>query len=473
MKKPAIILITCDELRKDALSCYGNQVIDTPNIDALAHSGLLCDSAYTTSPWCLPARCSILTGLYPHHSGAYSNFRPNPLSNGLPNLFTALKEGGYRTSLFGKCHFAPVPYGDTLPDVTLPYEKFKQYYQNLGLDYLALQDDKQVSVWFQDDYSKELEAAGHLKAYRDAVWNRDLAKVFPFPAPAKWHPDAWVGEKAADFLSQTSSEESNFCWVSFSGPHYPFDAPREYLSRVKKENLPAFVMKEGELDAPSRIHHRSYHGGGTIDGAGAARDRACKNFSSEYWERLRISYYANVALIDDAVGQIMRSVKARFGENYLVIFTADHGEMLGNHGVWGKHNCGYEDVLNIPFIINQPASPYRGFTDILLNSNDIVPTCLMAADIPCYPCDGISISTLLKTGGRDITFAEGEGFLCATDKKSKCIHIRQKDGEFTELHDMAADPREHENFAQHPAYQQTLADISLKMTDHFMRTVLP
>lgn len=141
-----IVLITCDELRADALSCYGNRVISTPNLDALAARGVRFERAYTNSPWCLPSRCSLATGLYPHRNGAYSNFRDIPLDPEIPNIYLLLRDEGYHRAHIGKCHYAPAPYSQTRPDQTLPYDAFRDYYLSLGIDTLALQDDKQVSV---------------------------------------------------------------------------------------------------------------------------------------------------------------------------------------------------------------------------------------------------------------------------------------------------------------------------------------
>lgn len=472
MSKPTVLLITCDELRKDALSCYGSKAVETPNIDSLAREGTWFESAYTVSPWCLPARCSILTGLYPHRSGAYSNFRKCALNNGAANLFTELKKAEYKTALFGKCHFAPVPYSQTVPDKTLPYEDFKEYYLSLGIDHLDLQDDKQVSVWFMDDYAKELDKAGYLKAYRDATWNRENQKVFPFLAPAYWHPDTWVGRKAVEYIKNAETSHvgaSHFMWVSFSGPHYPFDTPEEYCKRVDKSKLEPLRRMEGEFDSESRIHHKAYHGGGGIDGAGPAKDNGCKNYPPEYWERLRISYHGNMALIDDAVGEIVKAAREKFGDDLLVIFTADHGEMLGNHGLWGKNNCGYEDVLNIPFIISQPGKYERGVSDIIVNTNDIMPTCLSAAGAGEYSCDGKPIEELLRTGGHKLTFAEGEGFICVSNGTEKYIHIRQQSGNFEELHNLKEDPYEFKEFSD----LESLARMRGHVIDHFMATNLP
>jgi arylsulfatase len=166
--RPSILLITADELRKDALGCYGNKMITTPSLDALAGRSIVAERAYCVSPWCLPSRCAILTGLYPHHSGAYSNFRKCDLNKGIPNLFNVLKQHDYSTSLVGKCHFAPVPYGSVRSDVTLPYDQFRDYYLSLGIDHLDLQDDKQVSVWFYNDYWSSITSSSGQRA--PATW---------------------------------------------------------------------------------------------------------------------------------------------------------------------------------------------------------------------------------------------------------------------------------------------------------------
>jgi arylsulfatase len=471
--KPHILLITADELRKDSFSCYGNKAIHTPNIDALANKGILFDKAYTVSPWCLPARCSILTGLFPHNSGAYSNFRKCALDNGIPNLFTQLKKADYTTSLFGKCHFAPVPYDDVLPDKTLEDEEFKKYYMSLGIDELQLQDDKNVSAWFYDDYSRELEKAGYLKSYRDKIWELDNSSVFPFPAPSRWHPDAWVGRKTVEFLESYNMDKPLFSWVSFSGPHYPFDAPKEYIDKVDEEKIVEMVFLEDEFNDPDRIHHSSYFGEGTIDACWRVKDRACKNFSKEYWRRLRKSYLANVALIDEQIGRIISTARSKFGDNILIIFTADHGEMLGNHRIWGKGNCGYEDVWNIPMIVKYPGKVSGIRTDAKVMLTDILPTCLKAAQAEEIHCDGVDFEENIKTGGYDYVYAEGDGFIAASDGKTKYIHIQQKDREFRELIDLSDDPNEFINQINNPLYYEKQVKLQAQVLNLLMKKLLP
>jgi arylsulfatase len=469
-----IILITADQLRKDALSCYGNRIIQTPHLDHLAEQSIQFDRAYTVSPWCLPSRCALATGLFPHHNGAYSNFRDGRLNPEVPNLYNTLGSNGYTTAHIGKCHYAPVPYTTTKPDQTLPYEAFRDYYLSLGIQHLDLQDDKQVSVWFYDDYARDVDEAGFLEAYRAAIWNQAYGKVFAFPGPAEWHPDSWVGRKAVDYIQSYGEEAPLFLWISFSGPHFPFDAPAEYYQRVATERLGIGVVREGEFDGDDKIHASSYHGGGRIEGSGSAPGRATKNYDEAYWKDLRRNYFANVAQIDDQVGAILQAIDQRFGENVLILFTADHGEMLGNHHLWGKHNCGYEDVLNVPLLVHYPGQQNHERPEAKVMLTDIMATCLQTAGIVHGPeTDGIDLKTLLEQGGHPYTFAEGDGFLTVSDGSTKLIYVNQAIGKFTELHDLDKDPLEFENLVGSPDYQSELTEMQAIAIDFLVQGLLP
>jgi hypothetical protein len=147
-----------------------------------------------------------------------------------------------------------------------------------------------VSVWFRDDYAEELDQAGHLEAYRAKVWDKDAAKVFTFPAPAEWHPDAWVGRKAVERINAADQDRPQFTWVSISGPHFPFDPPAEYLDRVDPESIKDPVIT-GDLDDPDRMHYWSRHGAPGRWIESGRNDR----YDADYWRRLRANYYANVA----------------------------------------------------------------------------------------------------------------------------------------------------------------------------------
>ena len=473
--RPNVLLITVDEMRKDALGCYGNGVIDTPHLDRLAGHSMVFDNAYTVSPWCLPSRCAMLTGQFPHRSGAYSNFRKCELNAEIPNFFSTLKAQDYRTSMIGKCHFAPVPYNETRPDVTLPFQE-RDYYRSLGIDHLYVQDGNQVSVWFSDDYSLELEQAGFLASFRDAVWNKDFMKSFPFPGPPEWHPDSRVGAKAVEYVETCNSDESQCIWVSFSGPHFPFDAPSEYYSRVNMDKLREEKLSrlEGEFDDPDRIFHWAYHGGGPgIEGSKNAPGGACKNYSEEYWTEIRRNTYANIAQIDDWVGKLLDAAESKFGDDLLIIFTSDHGDVLGNHTLWGKNTCAYEDVLNVPLIVKYPGRPEPQRDSTRVMSTNVCPTILKAAGVEATECDGIDFLDDVNRGGSTYTFAEGERFVTVSDGHHKYVQAEKGGKQFYELFDLREDREEFYNIIEDPNYQGQLADLRREVANHFMSTLLP
>ncbi|HEY6738360.1 MAG TPA: sulfatase-like hydrolase/transferase [Actinopolymorphaceae bacterium] len=465
--KPAVLLITADQLRRDALGCHGQRAVATPNLDALAASGTVFDRAYTASPWCLPSRSALVTGRYPRNHQAYSNFRDRPLSPDHPNLYTTLAGAGYTVGHIGKCHYAPVPYGETRADRTLPYERFRDYYVSLGIEHLALQDDKQVSVWFRDDYAEELDAAGHLEAYRAAVWDREARKVFTFPGPAEWHPDSWVGRKTREWIDTHDDSRPFFAWASFSGPHFPFDPPAEYLDRVDTSLMGEAHVRPEEWENPNRLHYRSFHGPaqGRMEGGGF-HDR-----DKEYWRRLRHHYLANVALLDDQIGEVIAAAEARFGDDLIVVFSCDHGEMLGNHGFWGKNACVYEDVLHVPLILRRPGRAGAGTrTDRLTSLVDVFPTLLAAAgtELP-GPVDGRP----LDATGHEYVFAEGEGFLTVTDGRYKLLVAQRDDTTYTELFDLETDPAEFVDVAGRPEYAAVQRDLQAAALEALLATTLP
>ncbi len=456
-KPKAVILITTDEQRRDTLGIYGCEAIETPHIDSIGRAGSCFDNAFTNSPWCMPSRCSLLTGCYPHRHGAYSNFSGGPLNPEIPNLYTVAKSQGYGTAHIGKCHYERVRYGTFSPDKTAENPATREYYLSLGIDHLALQDDKNVSIWQYDDYSRDLDREGHLSAYRKEAWNRKEGGVFAFPGPPDWHPDAWVGRQAAEYLDRWDGEDSLFLWVSFSGPHYPVDPPEEYLKRVDSERLPPIVRRDGEWGDNGKIHYHSYHGPGRIDGCGYLESRACSEYDNEYWDRMRQHYMANVALIDDQVGRVLDSVKRRFGDDTLIVFTSDHGDMLGNHGLWGKHNCGYDEVLKVPFLVKMPGErPVGDRIEERIQMIDLFPT--IAKSIGANPgsIDGAPIDDVVSRGGHEYTLAEGEGFYCLSDGRYKLV--RARDGEQSdpiyEFFDLQNDPDCFENLYSDPRYSK-------------------
>jgi arylsulfatase A-like enzyme len=474
MTKPAILLITWDELRRDALSFYGNRAVSTPSLDALAKEGTVYDACYTPSPLCLPARSSILTGLYPHNSKAYSNFRDCPLGPEIPNLFNLLKQGGYRTAMAGKCHFAPVDYDGTRPGETIP-TKLKAFYQSLGIGDLFLQDGKTGSVWFLDDYSREIIESGHMEEYRRLTWDKmNHGSVFPWPHAKEIHPDHWVGRKSIEFIDGYEDDAPLFYWASFSGPHYPFDAPAEYRPYVDVTQLGERSYFPGEFDDPSRIHHTSMYGPQGIDACSRVKDGACVNFTEDYWTELRIQYHATVKMLDIQAGLLIDAAKRKFGDDLMILFTTDHGELLGDHGLWGKNNCAYEPVWRVPMFVKYPNESAHDRFDCKVSTLDIMPTCLHTAGLPVPPnLDGRGFRLSERDGGRSYVFSEAEGFCAVTDGVHKYIHLQQGPKDLRELYDLSADPGEFHNYVSEASHKDILNTLRDAMIGHLLKDALP
>ncbi len=255
--------------------------------------------------------------------------------------------------------------------------------------------------------------------------------MFEFPAPPEWHPDAWVGRKAVQRVRQHQGPQPLFLWASFSGPHFPFDAPRPYLDRVQ----------QGEVGTGS-----PWRGSSTIRGASTTPASTARAGSRGPGRRragpARLSRTSTgaayggptsltLALIDDQVGALLQAVQERFGERALVLFSTDHGEMLGNHRLWGKNNCAYEDVWNVPLLARYPrgapgAALHGTVQEARVMLTDVAPTCLRAAGLEgAFPTDGLALEDQVARGGRAHVLAEGGGFLALSDGCTKYVSARR------------------------------------------------
>ena len=383
--RPNILWICTDQQRWDTLGVYGNDWTKTPNLDALAAGGVVFDAAYAQSPVCTPSRASFLTGRYPRTTGARQNGQSIASTEVL--LPRVLADAGYVCGLSGKLHLSTTHWSvspGTEPRIDDGYSEFHWSHDPRP-------------EWQSNEYHHWLARRG-VEYATPPLEGSDHVFV---GMPEEDHQTTWCAEKAIDFIEAGAHHDNPwFFSVNIFDPHHPFDPPTEYLQRyldlLDDIPLPAYV--DGELaDKPvfQRIDHEGAYGG---------EEPYDYDSMSDHEHRLiRASYWAMCDLIDVQVGRMLRSLReSGQHENTIVVFSTDHGEMLGDHGIYLKGPYFYEPAVRVPLIVSFPGvvQPGRRIDD-LVELVDLAPTLLDAAQLPRQEgMQGRSIWNDLVGGGR-------------------------------------------------------------------------
>lgn len=342
-RKPNIIVVFADQLRSHALGCYRNKQVPTPNFDKLASQGVRLTNAVSTHPLCSPFRAMLITGRYPMSNGVVDN--DYPLWDGQPTIATALKAEGYATGYIGKWHLES------------DREPFVPKDRRQGFDYWAVRN------------------CAH--DYFDSFYCGDTPERIPLPG---YEPDAQTG-LAIRYIQKHKAEP--FClFMSWSPPHEPYVAPESYMKRFPKSKLDFRPnVAESEIVRRQLSTHKA-----VLDERDAERRSAWrKRLDSDDGIRAIISgYYASTAALDDCMGRLLDAIeKAGIAEHTILLFTSDHGDMLGSHRMANKEEP-FEESISIPFILRYPGCvPARITTDALLSPIDMMPTLLGLAGVSC------------------------------------------------------------------------------------------
>jgi choline-sulfatase len=438
MKKYNVILLMTDQHRWDCLGCYGNPVIQTPNLDRLAKEGTIFTNGYTAVPSCIPARACLLTGMNQWNTGILGMGRGQKkmgtgFDHTLPGELTA---AGYQTQGVGKMHFFP--------------QRALNGFENIFLDESGRQEDP----GFISDYQQWFEAnrtSNYNFIADDMDWNGWQAH--PYHAPDHLHPTSWTGMRSLQFLQDQDTSRPFFLKVSFSRPHSPYDAIERWFSYYDKLELPKAIIGEWATmhDDPTEAERKA-----------AWRGKK----SEEIIHKARAGYYGNVSYIDEQIGKIFEELERQgVYEESLIIFTSDHGDMLGDHNLWRK-TYAYESSAHIPFIVKLPKSLQRNIIkseEKVIELRDIMPTVLDILGLPIpNTVDGMSVYPLIK--GESPTWREylhGEHCWCyheeqemqyLTDGKMKYIWLPRLNRE--QLFDLEKDRQELLDLAQKPECQE-------------------
>lgn len=447
-KQNNILIVMADQLSAKALGCYGHPLVKSPHIDKLAGEGVLFGSAYSSSPLCTPARYAFMTGQNVSNCKGYDNASYMPAT--MPTFAHYLRLMGYRTCLAGKMHFVgadqlhgfeerlttdvyPADFG-WVPDWNQPDERIDLWYHNMS----SVKQAGVAAISNQLAFDEEVGYAS-IKALLDHARGED---------------------------------ERPLCLVtSFIHPHDPYATPQEYWDRYEDEDIDMPNVPrppKGEQDAHNQRLEQ-------------AIDLDAVDISDQEIRNARRAYYGNISYVDDWVGRLRETLaKCDMAHNTTIIFTSDHGDMLGEFGLWYK--MSFREWSNrIPLIIHRPGRHQPKRVDIPVALVDILPTLLQVAhegtNIPIpQPIDQLDGRSLIKLCNGD---ADDKPQTCVSEflgegTGAPMLMIRQGSFKFITcptdpdlLFDLNLDPDELTNLATDPGYAQHLADFKSQADNHW------
>ena len=466
--RPNILLITSDQHRADHLGCMGTPGFNTPNFDRMAREGVHFNRAYTPCPICTPTRVSLLTGQYPSRHGAYSigvTLDPFPTQT-LPAI---LNGAGYHTALFGKHHF--VRRDDELEHISGMKNPPASFWENWNGPYVGFQEFQAntghtINNLPEAHYRRFLEASGQdyrqwFPQYRKGEYN--YFQTGAWDIPAELHDSSWVAQVTNDYLRRRAKEDEPwYCWASFQDPHEPFACPDPWYSAVDQEKLRLYEpYREGEFDDRHEIYRRMFPRdfGSINDGNGIPSSFGEPERNPVLREALQATA-GMVNFLDDRIGSIFRTLEETGQlENTLVVYTSDHGEMHGHHGLWGKGCAAYEDSQRIPLLAWGPGLiPATGKTEALANVVDLPRTFLQFAGVkPPLGLQGVDLAPVLRREQESVQDAVlielrpthstlyQTTLVTATHKL-----VVYRDTDEGELYDLATDPSQYRNLWSSP-----------------------
>ena len=422
-ERPNILLITTDQQRFDTIHAHGNNHIYTPHLNWLADEGISFSRCYATSPICMASRLSIMTGMHGHSLGMTGNDdRVFPM-RGRPTLPGVLTASGYQTRAQGKMHFAPMR-------------------ANYGFEHMELPSD-----FYRGIVNSPHVPKGH------GVGENEIEPVIS-TVDEIHSATYWTVKRSIDFLETRDETRPFFLWTSFAKPHPPFDPSPNYFALYQNKNLPPPVSGEWSAnpsEAPQGFYESTYmlnNGYRMSDGQKADVKRA---------------YYACITQIDYSLGLLFaRMRETGLLENTWIIFTSDHGEMMGDHGIFAK-SVFLEGSAHVPMIIRPPVKSWtadarRGSRcDSLVTLADIMPTVLNIAGADKIETDGEDMLGLCGSAAEDRIFHGNcsDMFFAAMKDGLKYMWARRGGGEL--LFDIASDPQERFDLSN------TKPDLAIKM----------
>ncbi len=450
-KRPNILWLCSDQQRYDTIHALGNRYIDTPNLDRLCERGTALTHAYVQNPVCTPSRASFLSGKYP------SSINANMLgADNLPEHCTlipkALADAGYVCGNIGKLHITTAWRG---------YEErgedgYHEFIYNLGSGHNLEQGISEYKNWL-DRKGIDWHTLFTNDGKADYYWYRE-------DAPVDLRQTAWCAQEAISFMER-HQDEPWMLSVNCFDPHPPYDAPTDMVEKYMARNLPDPIFAESDYYLGEKLRKVKHQ-------------TPIPKAPDDDVRRKKASYYAMCEIVDRHFGWIIDALD-RLGlrENTLIIYTSDHGEMVGDHGYCLKGCRLYEGAVRVPLIFSMPGTLKEGFmTDTLIELTDIAPTIAELCGIEFSDVHGHSLMPLMSVepereyeprkfvrceyfdSNNDRPGADPSYATMYRDERYKLITYHTAD--FGELYDLIEDPQELNNLWEKEEY----LPLAFKMT---------
>lgn len=488
MKQPNILLITSDQQHYNTIGAF-NPELKTPNLDRLVNSGVNFDRAYCPNPTCTPTRGSMITGMYPSQHGGWT--LGTKVKEDIPTLGDILKESGYHSSLIGKAHFQPLSSTEKYPSVEAypvlqDLEFWKSFNDNnsswYGFNHVELCRNHTDEAHVGQHYLNWLIDSGcdNWKDYfRKPTGFLEQKAIRNWEIPEEYHYDYFIANQSCKKLEEYSkADQPFFLWSSFFDPHPSYCVPEPYFSMYDPDELSIDQYDEGEFDNMPPQYMKTRDGSSDFteyEESGYAVHGFKSHLEDE--AKLRKSkavYYGMITMMDKYIGTILDKLdELGLTDNTLIIFTTDHGHLLGQHGLNAKGAFMYEDLLKVPLIASFKGK-IKGSnrTSEIVSLVDIAPTILGFAGIEIpNEMTGLNQEELFTSGSNSAR----DHAICEMHHEPTTVNVRTYidakyklsiyyNKEYGELFDLESDPLEKCNLWNNDEYKDLKIQLLLKYT---------
>ncbi len=439
-KKPNILFIMTDQQRSDTIHALGNQTIRTPVLDSLVAEGTTFTNCYTPSPVCVAGRSATITGTPPHINRCTSN-NESPMH--LRSIMQVLKAQGYYTHGIAKMHFNP--------DTNAMW----------GFDSRDVSEEGARQPDGRNDFHQYLDDNGYGHVLEPQGIRSEMYYIpQPSQLPPEHHHTTWVADRAIDFLGQHDDNQPFFLWASFIKPHPPFESPSPWNKLYRTADMMPPFRPEGFETLLTYWNH--------FQNRYKYRDHG---YDELLFRTIKAMYYASISFIDYNVGRILEALGDDI-DNTLIVYTSDHGEMLGDYGSVGKRTM-LNPSVNIPMIVRWQDKFEQGKqVNTPVTLVDLFPTFANASgsDEPLPSAEGQDLQQI-ASGDTERQYAYSQfsekekGLYMIVSREYKYIYSAADRKEW--LFDLGKDPQETKNWADNPRYADITSELRTKLIKRF------